>query len=241
MFDKQQYSGEVMGIFARAKRLWAPTVTGIVALALVVGIGAVAQSQSQSQSQSQFQSITHSASTALSRDETSTVEEGSTTLTSEQIAALTDRQVDAILASSMETVEEAQLDFAVEASAADYAMALEAYDSISAELDTLIASGDIAALDTTVEQEAAAAGALSVQTVARRCSTVYKWQLQTIAWIAIGYGAFVTIAGLFVSGTVIGLPAGAVLQAMGIGLGVIGTYFLWKVDHLRWNSKRVCW
>lgn len=231
-----------MGIFTRAKRLWAPTLTGIVALALVVGTGAVAQSQprAQSQSEAQFQSSTPLVSTAVFRDEISTVDETVTTLTPEQISALTDQQIDAILVSSNELVEEAQLDFAAEASPADYAMALEAYRSISAELDALIASGDIAALNTTVEQEAAAS-ALSVQTVASRCITVYKWQLQTIAWIAIGWGAFVSIAGLFVSGTVIGLPAGAVLGAMGIGLGVIGSYFLWRVDQLPWNSKRVCW
>lgn len=80
-----------------------------------------------------------------------------------------------------------------------------------------------------------------VETVAKRCMTVYKWQLQTIAWIAIGYGAFVSIAALFAgAATVIGLPAGAVVGAIGIGLGVVGSFFLWKVDQQRWTPKRVC-
>lgn len=236
-----------MNILADLKRVWAPSLTGILALALIVGGTTVAQSsthsQSTTQSQSSIQSSANWANTAILRNESLPGNEvPTTTLTPDEIEALTDSQIDAILTSSAEDVKEAQLDFAEEASPADYALAVAAYDSMSAELDALIASGDIGTLSTTTEDlQQAAAGALSIQTVASRCLTVYKWQMQTIGWIAIGYGAFISIVGLFASGTVIGLPAGAVLGAMGIGLGVTGTFFLWKADHLTWNSKRICW
>ena len=53
-------------------------------------------------------------------------------------------------------------------------------------------------------------------------------------------GASYASAGLVVSGTAVGLPAGAIVAALGIGLGVTSTYFLWRMDHVTWSSQRVC-
>jgi hypothetical protein len=77
-------------------------------------------------------------------------------------------------------------------------------------------------------------------TAAKRCVTIHEWQLQVIAWILIGYGAFVSLAGGFASGTVVGLPVGAVAIAAGVSLATTAQFFLWKVDQQRWSSKRVC-
>lgn len=81
------------------------------------------------------------------------------------------------------------------------------------------------------------AGAKSARVLVQR----RPLQLQTIPWIAIGYGAFVSIAALFAgTATIVGLPAGAVVAALGIPLGTVASFFLWKVDQQRWSSKRVC-
>ncbi|MCW3493881.1 hypothetical protein [Microbacterium sp. SSM24] len=49
------------------------------------------------------------------------------------------------------------------------------------------------------------------------------------------------VVGLFAGAvSIVGFPARAVVGALGIGLGVVGSFFLWKVDQQRWSSKRVC-
>lgn len=80
-----------------------------------------------------------------------------------------------------------------------------------------------------------------IVTVAKRCVTVYKWQLQAVAWVAIFYAATISIVGLFATSTIAGAPAGVVLGALGIGLGASGSFVLWVVDKIKWNSKRICW
>lgn len=175
-------------------------------------------------------------------------EPGDETLSSEEISDLSEGEVEQILEVSEEAVTDAQEQFEEEVGAADYERALAAYEQLSAQLDQIIAAEGVEGLTARFPEEASTAAAsagmtegFTIMTAAKRCLTVYKWQLQTIAWIAIGYGAFVSIAALFAGAvTIVGLPAGAVVAALGITLGTVGSYFLWKVDQQRWNSKRVC-
>jgi len=175
-------------------------------------------------------------------------EPGSQTLSVEEVSQLNDDEIDEILAIGEEAVSDAQEDFESDARPSDYDLARAAYEQISASLDQIIASEGVEGLaerfpeDATVVDTAIDSGdRFVIDTVAKRCMTVYKWQLQTIAWIAIGYGAFVSIAALFAGAvTIVGLPAGAVVAALGITLGTVASFFLWKVDQQRWNSKRVC-
>jgi hypothetical protein len=75
------------------------------------------------------------------------------------------------------------------------------------------------------------------------CFWVYvpKWAMRAFAWTIIVAGGVTATAALFVSGTIVGLPAGAVLGALGIWVGITGGALLWWVDNYyasRW--VRVC-
>lgn len=63
------------------------------------------------------------------------------------------------------------------------------------------------------------------------CGYVPKWAYQAFAWYVILVGGTFAVVGLFVSGTIFGLPAGAVLGAAGIGLTTSGSFMLWYVDN----------
>ena len=73
------------------------------------------------------------------------------------------------------------------------------------------------------------------------CVFVPRWVLDTIAWTAIIYGAGLVTIGLFAEGTIIGVPIGAILQAIGLWDGVSGTFMLWWVDTYYPNGINVCW
>jgi len=213
--------------FKTARKAW---VAGLLALALVGCATPATVGQSSGEVDPQF-------AVALN------TEDGvAAPLSGEELSDLTESDVLAIIEESSAEVDAVQDEYESEASAADYAKAVAAYDAFMAEaLTTLDEQGvdgfleDLGALESTVESDQ-----LTTVAFAKTCLTVYKWQLQTIAWIGIGLGALTSIAGLFAAGTVIGLPAGAVAGAVGIALGVTSTYFLWKVDQQKWDSKRVC-
>lgn len=63
------------------------------------------------------------------------------------------------------------------------------------------------------------------------CVTIPKWALQAYAWYVIAAGGAFGVVGLFLDATILGLPAGAVLQALGIGYGITGSALLWWVDN----------
>lgn len=73
------------------------------------------------------------------------------------------------------------------------------------------------------------------------CVHVPRWVLDTIAWTAIIYGAGITTIGLFASGTIVGIPVGAILGAVGLWDGVAGSLMLWWVDVYYPNGLPVCW
>jgi hypothetical protein len=73
------------------------------------------------------------------------------------------------------------------------------------------------------------------------CVHVPRWVLDTIGWTGIIYGGGLVTVGLFTSGTIVGIPIGAILQAIGLWNGIAGSYLLWQVATYYPNGKMVCW
>lgn len=79
---------------------------------------------------------------------------------------------------------------------------------------------------------------------AQWCAWVWvpKWALQAFAWFVIIAGGVSATLSLFASGTIVGLPAGAVLGALGIWLGLTGSALLWYADNFYTDRYVfVCW
>jgi hypothetical protein len=74
----------------------------------------------------------------------------------------------------------------------------------------------------------------------RTCVTVTKSAVIAFAWVVIGYGSLIAAVGGFLDLTIVGLPAGAVLNAIGIGDIFVGTVLLDRANRIKWSSKRVC-
>lgn len=74
----------------------------------------------------------------------------------------------------------------------------------------------------------------------RACVTVTKSAAIAFAWVVIGYGSLLAAVGGFLDLTIVGLPAGAVLNAIGIGDIFVGTVLLDRANRIKWSSKRVC-
>lgn len=72
------------------------------------------------------------------------------------------------------------------------------------------------------------------------CVSIPKWAVVAYAWYVIAAGGATAIVGGFVDATIVGLPAGAVLNAIGIGTRITGTALLYWTDHTSW-SKRIGW
>ncbi|MEO8631760.1 MAG: hypothetical protein ABI466_00265 [Chloroflexota bacterium] len=82
----------------------------------------------------------------------------------------------------------------------------------------------------TVGQKASKGPGLAAR-VASYCGYIPKWAFQAFAWYVIISGGAFSIVGAFVSATIFGLPAGAVLGAIGVSLMTTGSAFLWWVDN----------
>jgi hypothetical protein len=82
----------------------------------------------------------------------------------------------------------------------------------------------------TVEHRASKGPGLAAP-LASWCGYVPKWAYQAFAWYVILVGGTFSVVGLFVSATIFGLPAGAVLGAAGISLMTTGSFMLWYVDN----------
>lgn len=74
---------------------------------------------------------------------------------------------------------------------------------------------------------------------ARACISIPRWAVVAYGWYLIAHGALVAGAGGFVDATIVGIPAGAVMNALGIGEGTSGYALLYWADHTSW-PKRVC-
>ncbi|MEK6225587.1 MAG: hypothetical protein AABM40_04745 [Chloroflexota bacterium] len=73
-------------------------------------------------------------------------------------------------------------------------------------------------------------GGHSASLAASWCGYIPRGAFEAYAWGVIIAGGVTATLALFASGTIFGLPAGAVLGAAGIWLGVSGSYMLWFVD-----------
>jgi len=112
-------------------------------------------------------------------------------------------------------VAELQAEYKAEASAEDYRKAVETYEKL------------VAGEPDPVEQPAS------------MCVTIPKWVVVGYAWYVIVAGGASAAVGGGLDGAIVGLPVGAVLNAIGIGVGVTGSGLLYWTDHTSW-PKRVC-
>ncbi|WP_315584413.1 hypothetical protein [Actinomyces viscosus] len=112
-------------------------------------------------------------------------------------------------------VVELQAEYKAKASPEDYRKAVETYDRL------------VAGKPDPVEQPASV------------CVNIPKWAIVGYAWYVIVAGGATAAVGGFLDGTIVGLPAGAVLNALGIGVAVTGNGLLYWTDHTSW-PKRVC-
>jgi hypothetical protein len=78
--------------------------------------------------------------------------------------------------------------------------------------------------------QSATAGGKLAALAASFCGYVPRWAFEAFAWYVIIVGGVVATVSLFVDATIFGLPAGAVLGAAGIWVGMTGSALLWYVD-----------
>lgn len=112
-------------------------------------------------------------------------------------------------------VAELQAEYKAEASAEDYQKAVQTYDRLVAGKPD------------------------PTEVPASMCVSIPKWAVVAYAWYVIVSGGATAAAGAFLDATIFGLPAGAVLNAIGIGVGITGSGLLYWTDHTSW-PKRVC-
>lgn len=112
-------------------------------------------------------------------------------------------------------VAELQAEYKAEASPEDYRKAVETYDRL------------VAGKPDPVEQPAST------------CVTIPKWAVVAYAWYVVVKGGATAAVGGFVDATIVGLPAGAVLNALGIAETTAGGALVYWTDHTSW-PKRIC-
>ena len=112
-------------------------------------------------------------------------------------------------------VAELQAEYKAEASPEDYQKAVETYDRL------------VAGKPDPVEQPAST------------CVTIPKWSVVAYGWYLQAVGGVTAVAGGAADGTIVGLPAGVVLGAIGVAYGIGGNALVYWTDHTSW-PKRIC-
>ena len=112
-------------------------------------------------------------------------------------------------------VAELQAEYKAEASPEDYQKAVETYDRL------------VAGKPDPVEQPAST------------CVTIPKWAVVAYGWYLQAVGGVTAGAGGAADGTIVGLPAGVVLGAIGVAYGIGGNALVYWTDHTSW-PKRIC-
>ena len=112
-------------------------------------------------------------------------------------------------------VAELQAEYKAEASPEDYQKAVETYDRL------------VAGKPDPVEQPAST------------CVTIPKWAVVAYGWYLQAVGGVTAVAGGAAGGTIVGLPAGVVLGAIGVAYGIGGNALVYWTDHTSW-PKRIC-
>jgi hypothetical protein len=72
------------------------------------------------------------------------------------------------------------------------------------------------------------------------CGYLPNWLLDAFAWEVIIVGGVVGIVGAFIDVTIVGVPLGAVLNALGIAYSVTGGFLLWYFDKYYPNGVWRC-
>lgn len=134
-------------------------------------------------------------------------------------------------------VAQLQQEYAKKASPADFAKAKAAFEELKHQHDTKSAAapgaGVTSAGSTASPAPAPSAAKPSGITAARAgwwCSPIYTWELEALAWYVIVVGGVAATLGAFLDVTVVGIPLGAILNAIGIWDGISGTALLWWAD-----------
>ena len=112
-------------------------------------------------------------------------------------------------------VAELQAEYKAEASPEDYQKAVETYDRL------------VAGKPDPVEQPAST------------CVTIPTWAVVAYGWYLQAVGGVTAVAGGAADGTIVGLPAGVVLGAIGVAYGIGGNALVYWTDHTSW-PKRIC-
>lgn len=84
------------------------------------------------------------------------------------------------------------------------------------------------------------ASGLAISAQAYWCYYLPNWALDAYAWIIIIEGGVLATASLFIDATVVGIPLGAVLGALGIWVGATGGFLLWYFDKYYPNGAWIC-
>ena len=112
-------------------------------------------------------------------------------------------------------VAELQAEYKAEASAEDYRKAVETYEKL------------VAGEPDPVEQPAS------------MCVTIPKWAVVAYGWYLQAVGGVTAVAGTAADGTIVGIPAGVVIGAIGVAYGIGGNALVYWTDHTSW-PKRIC-
>ncbi|QTH59830.1 hypothetical protein J5O04_01420 [Corynebacterium hindlerae] len=126
--------------------------------------------------------------------------------------------------SNIEAVREAQEQYRQTATPEEYAAAMRAYE----ELRT---TGAI----TTNQMP----GGTDVTAQGFGCVSIPKWAVVAYAWRLKAGGVVGALTGAVVSGTILGLPAGVVIEAIGAAGILGGDGLLYWADHTDW-PKNIC-
>jgi len=112
-------------------------------------------------------------------------------------------------------VAELQAEYKAEASAEDYQKAVQTYDRLVAGKPD------------------------PTEVLASTCVTIPKWAVVAYGWYLMTAGAVTGVAGGAADGTIVGLPAGVVLNGIGAAEGLTGGALVYWTDHTSW-PKRIC-
>jgi len=112
-------------------------------------------------------------------------------------------------------VAELQAEYKAEASAEDYQKAVQTYDRLVAGKPD------------------------PTEVPASTCVTIPKWAVVAVAWYAMVGGGATAVVGTVADATIVGLPAGTVLAAIGAGEGITANALLYWSDHTDW-PKDAC-
>ncbi|MDU0479534.1 hypothetical protein QVA66_09805 [Staphylococcus chromogenes] len=126
--------------------------------------------------------------------------------------------------SNVEAVRQAQEEYRQTATPGEYAAAMRAYEE-------LLTTGSISKIDSTGESGTASRG-IGCLVISKSAIVAYAWKLK-LSGVAVGVG------GLLLDETIVGLPAGVVLGAIGAGATVGADGLLYWADHTDW-PKHIC-